>query len=187
MNVKKKKIINYLRTNYKQCGCNKNANFEKIIEKLNLVNMNDIYDEEKLEENLYFDIIRECIYRENINFNSYFSKSTWYSIFSENFFHRCIKCNNLLENVNWNCCDIYCKNCDIKYEVKSKLQLYRRNKYTNVNLGNSLGVYSFLKNQDNYLLIHFLNGYYYCKIEQMKKNPINIILELKDDKKKKSF
>ena len=172
-------ISNYLLTNPKQCGL-KNDDIEKrkkkIMSKLNKIN--DIKDE--INKDLYFDILRECIYRENINFKKEFSKSTWFSIFSENFFNTCIDCNKKLKKVNWNCCDIYCPNCNIKYEVKSKMNNFLLTKNIKINLGNSIGVYEFFENIRNYILIHFMDGYYYIQVKNIYHKNCFIVVKEKN-------
>lgn len=177
----KNSIISYLSTNPKQCGLKYNIEKRKkeIISKLHKIN----FIEDEINEDLYFDVLRECIYRENIDFCKTFSISTWYSILSENFFDTCINCHKTLTKENWNCCDIYCNHCNIKYEVKSKMSKFSNSDIKKINLGNSVGVYDFLKNKDNYILIHFLDGYYYTQIENIYETDCVISVKEKNVKR----
>lgn len=164
-------IVSYINANPKQCGINKKninrINIKHLIENTKKIK---IIDENINNKGLYFDIIRECIYRKNIQFNSVFRKSDWYSVFTENFFKNCIRCGDKLISVNWNCCDIFCKNCKIKYECKSFLSYYNYNKYITIHLGQLCGVYDFLENNSNVLVEHFIDGYYILPVNNLKKH-----------------
>lgn len=176
-------IVSYINLNPKQVGIkNDNVNIQEVISTTQKIN---IIDRSVNNKSLYFDIIRECIYRKNINFPSFFNKSQWFSILTENFFKVCIHCNNELVGVNWNCTDIFCNNCKTKYECKSILEYYNHlNKM--IHLGQICGVYDFLENDNNVLVIHFLDGYYILPINIFK-NGNNIKLIIKNKKTKKSI
>lgn len=178
----KSKIINYLESNPKQCGLHK-IKKEKLKD-INQEIINKIKTIKLIEnDNLFFDIIRECIYRKNIKFACNFSKSDWYSIFSENFIKTCSICNNEIKYVNWMCCDVFCSNCKIKYEVKSKLKKFKKEN-EKIYLGTLIGVYDFIKNEKNCIIIHYLDGYYYFNIKDIKNK---YVLEIHDNKEIYNF
>lgn len=174
-------IISYIHSNPKQCGIkNENVNIKDLVEYTKKI---ELHNNDTINNGLYFDIIRECIYRKNINFNSKFNKSVWYSIFTENFFKNCIHCNNTLTSVNWACCDIFCKSCKSKYECKSLLSYYDYNRYIKINLGQICGVYDFLENDKSVIVLHFLDGYYILSVNKIKNNNIRYKIINKNNKK----
>ena len=178
-------IVSYINLNRKQCGINvnnvNNINIERLIEDTRKINIRDNNVDNK---GLYFDILRECIYRKNIKFNPVFKKSDWYSLFTENFFRICIHCKCKLTSVNWNCCDIFCENCETKYECKSFLSYYNYKNNILIHLGQLCGVYDFLENNNNVLVKHFLNGYYILPVNNLKKHTyVNYKIFNKKEKK----
>lgn len=178
-------IVSYIDSNPKQCGIKFSYNID-VINLKNKIKKINITDENIDNNNLYFDILRECIYRKNINFNPIFKKSQWYSIFTEHFFKKCIYCNEKLHSVNWACCDIFCRNCTTKYECKSVLEYFNFNKkQTNIHLGQICGVYEFLENDRNVLVVHFLDGYYILPISVLKHSQVKYIIY--DKKQKYNF
>lgn len=89
---------------------------------------------------------------------------------SSSFFTSCINCSNILHNVDYQCIDKICDKCRIQYEIKSLSWTEYPPKYHFYKFGEISGVKSFLRQNNNIIVVHTQTGYYYVYVNEIIEN-----------------
>ena len=117
-----------------------------------------------------YEIFREtsyCYEKCLVNENQCMKKYKLTGILSNCFFTNCIYCNKLLINVDYNCIDKICKNCNFHYEIKSLSWSNYPPYHHFYKFGEISGVKKFLENENNVIVLHTKVGYYYTTVKNL--------------------